>query len=164
MNFLMCPQFKKVPEGLPTFLRHMGCFSSVIFLLINNSQVLFREVSPCGASERSLFGVSYQVVQEHEGLQKGFPSIAALEGLLCGMDFLLLLAARAVLEGLLVLGAPVWLPHAVGSLMLQEVMAVQDIINMFPACEEFFSTVLFHLVLARVCTEPEPSPTHLILL
>lgn len=73
------------------------------------------------------------------------------------MDSLLLLEARVGLEGLLVRGAPVWLPHAMGGWILQEVVAVQDILSTFATCEAFFSTVL--LVLVRVCTEPEASPT-----
>lgn len=89
------------------------------------------------------------MVKEHKGLQKGSPTVAALEGLLCGMDCLLLLATGAGLEGLLACGAPVQLPRGVSGLMLEEVLA---------ACEEFFFTVLL-LVLVRVCTEPEASPT-----
>lgn len=68
-----------------------------------------------------------------------------------------LLEAGVGLEGLLVPGAPVWLPQAVGGLMLQEVVAVQHILSTFTACGEF-STVLL-LVLVRVCTEPEASST-----
>jgi len=73
------------------------------------------------------------------------------------VDSLLLLEARVGVEGLLVRGAPVWLPRAVGGRMLQEVMAVQDILSTFATCEAFFSTVLL-LALVRVCTEPEASP------
>lgn len=44
--------------------------------------------------------MSYQVVKEREGLWKGFPAAAALEGLLCGVvSLLLLLAAGARQEG-----------------------------------------------------------------
>ena len=35
VNFLMCPQAKQVAEHLPTFLTHMGCFSSVSFSVLN---------------------------------------------------------------------------------------------------------------------------------
>lgn len=55
-----------------------------------------------------------------------------------------------------------WLPHAVGGPVLQEVVAVQDILSTFATCEAFFSTGLL-LALVRVYTEPEASPTCLTL-
>lgn len=59
------------------------------------------------------------MVKEHEGLQEGFPAVAALEGLLCCTDPPLLLAVGAEREGL-VLSVPVCLRFAVHSLVLEE--------------------------------------------
>ena len=51
--------------------------------------------------------MSYQMVKEREGLREGFPTAAALEGLLCGVvSLLLLLAIGAGQEGLPVPRAP----------------------------------------------------------
>lgn len=101
------------------------------------------------------------MVKEREGLQEGLPAVAALEGLLCSLDSLLLLVTGAGWEGL-ALGAPAWLPPAVGGLVLEEVVAIQDSLTTLPACEGFLSTVLL-LLLVRVCTEPETYPTCLTL-
>ena len=59
------------------------------------------------------------MVEEREGLQEGLPAVAALEGLLCGVGSLLLLASGAGWEGL-ALSASVWCRLSVGGLGLEE--------------------------------------------
>lgn len=50
--------------------------------------------------------MSYQVFEEHKGLQEGLPTVASLEGLLCSVNSLPLLAIGDGWEGLLVPSAP----------------------------------------------------------
>lgn len=71
------------------------------------------------------------MVEERKGLQEGLPAAAALEGLLCGMASLLLLARGGGWEGPPALGAPAWIPLSVGGLGLEEAQSGR---NGFPRC------------------------------
>lgn len=152
MNFLVRPPFKQVAKGLPTFLTHVGCFSSVNFSVTEKGRVL-GDISTCWTQEGPLFTVSHQVVEQRKGPCEGFPTATTLEGFLRSADSPRLLVTRAGQEGLLALGALVGLPLTVGSIVLEKVMAVQNVLATLPECEGFLSTVLL-LALARVCTVP----------
>lgn len=93
------------------------------------------------------------MVEQRKGPWESFPTATTPEGFLCSVDSPWLVVTGARQEGLLALGALVGLPLTVGSMVLEEVVTVQDILATLPECEEFLSTVLL-LVLARVCTVP----------
>lgn len=89
--------------------------------------------------------------------RKLFPQLLHLKDFVwCGLS-----AAAGSWKASLCL-VPVWLPHAVGGPVLQKVEAVQDTLSTFVACEAFFSTGVL-LALVRAYSEPEASPTCLIL-
>lgn len=127
MNFLVRPQFKQVAKGLPTFLTHVGCFSSVNFSVTEKGRVL-GDISTCWTQEGPLFTVRHQVVEQRKGPWEGFPTATTLEGFLRSADSPRLLVTRAGQEGLLALGALVGLPLTVGSIVLEKVMAIQNVL------------------------------------
>lgn len=93
------------------------------------------------------------MVEQRKGPWESFPTATTPEGFLRSADSPRLMVTGAGQEGLLALGALVGLPLTVGSMVLEEVVTVQDIFATLPECEGFLSTVLL-LVLARVCTVP----------
>lgn len=82
MHLLVLPQFRWVAEGLPTLVTHVGRSSRVALPVTNQGHVLLGGISTFGATEGSLLTVSYQVVEEREGLREGFPAAAAPDSLL----------------------------------------------------------------------------------
>lgn len=87
VTFLVCVWFRRVAEGIPTLLTHMGRFSSVTFSLSNKRQFLLEGISACWASPGSPFSGNLRWLRRGElALEQRFPTDAASEGLLSSVE------------------------------------------------------------------------------